>query len=57
MLPAGWPNARIMVFNHDSQWYGEDAVSMRLDNLATSLLESIMEERKVVNILKRGITS
>ena len=51
MLPAGLPNARIMVFNHESQWYGEDAVSVRLDPLATSLISAIIEERKVAKSL------
>ena len=51
MLPAVLPNARVMVFNHESQWYGEDAVSVRLDRLATSLVRELISERKVMLIL------
>lgn len=47
MLPSQVPNARIMVFNHDSRWYGEDAVSLRLDPLASSFLRAVIDERKV----------
>lgn len=50
MLPSGVSNARIMVFNHDSQWYGEEAVSVRLDPLAVSLARAIISERKVKTI-------
>jgi hypothetical protein len=46
MLPALWPKARIMVYNHETQWYG-DAVQMRLDNLATDFVRLIKEARKV----------
>lgn len=47
MLPSRISCARIMTFNHDSQWYGEDAVSLRLDPLASSFLRAIIDERKV----------
>jgi hypothetical protein len=35
-----------MVYNHETQWYG-DAVQMRLDNLATDFVRLIKEARKV----------
>ncbi len=50
MLPSQIPRARIMAFNHDSQWYGEDAVSLRLDPLASSLQRAIIDERKVTSL-------
>ncbi|TVY89508.1 hypothetical protein LAWI1_G005763 [Lachnellula willkommii] len=46
MLPSRIPHAHIIAFNHDSQWYGDEAVSLRLDPLASSLLRAIIDERK-----------
>jgi hypothetical protein len=47
MLPARVKNARIMAFNYDSNWYGPDAVKVRLDNVADDLIDRVERERRV----------
>jgi len=49
MLPADVPNARIMTFNYDSNWYGEEAVKVRLDHVANKLRRLVERERRVSN--------
>jgi hypothetical protein len=61
MLPAATKNARIMVFNYDSNWYGDDAVKVRLDNVADDLRRQIERERQVhwpvwLCLLRRRLT-
>lgn len=46
MLPAVAKNTRIMAFNYDSNWYGEDAVRLRLDNVANYFIETVNRKRK-----------
>jgi hypothetical protein len=47
MLPAAVKNARIMTFNYDSNWFGEDAVKVRLDNVANDFINTVNRERRV----------
>lgn len=47
MLPAEVKNARIMAFNYDSNWYGGDAVRVRLDNVANDFIDRVRRKRKV----------
>ncbi|KAM0139062.1 hypothetical protein ACHAP3_003330 [Botrytis cinerea] len=46
MLPADVTNARIMTFNYDSNWYGDDAVKVRLDHVADDLRRKILRQRR-----------
>ncbi|KAJ8058482.1 hypothetical protein OCU04_012670 [Sclerotinia nivalis] len=46
MLPASVTNARIMAFNYDSNWYGDNAIKVRLDNIADDLRRKVLEKRK-----------
>jgi hypothetical protein len=47
MLPAIVTNARIMTFNYDSNWYGNQAVKVRLDHVANKLRRQVERERRV----------
>ena len=47
MLPASVTNARIMTFNYDSNWYGDDAIRVRLDHVADGLRRNVERQRKV----------
>lgn len=47
MLPAEVKNARIIAFNYDSNWYGPDAVKVRLDNIADEFIDTVERERRV----------
>ncbi|PQE28651.1 vegetative incompatibility het-e-1 protein [Rutstroemia sp. NJR-2017a WRK4] len=46
MLPKNVPNARIMTFNYDSNWYGDDAIKVRLDHVANDLRRKVLRQRK-----------
>ncbi|TGO31109.1 hypothetical protein BPAE_0001g00030 [Botrytis paeoniae] len=46
MLPANVTDARIMAFNYDSNWYGDDAIKVRLDHVADDLRRKILRQRK-----------
>ena len=46
MLPKVIPNARISVFGYRSQWFGPDAVEIRLSQIAADLLHAIKLDRK-----------
>lgn len=50
MLPSKVKNARIMTFNYDSNWYGLEAVKVRLDNVAYNFIDSVERERRVNSI-------
>lgn len=56
MLPADVTNARIMTFNYDSNWYGDDAVKVRLDHVADDLRRKILRQRRV-NTIHRCISN
>ncbi|XDG03869.1 hypothetical protein ABKA04_003484 [Annulohypoxylon sp. FPYF3050] len=46
MLPKKVPNARIMVYNYESCWYGDDAIKLSVKDVASKLLSALCEERK-----------
>lgn len=46
MLPKKVPNARIMVYNYESYWYGDDAIKISVNDVASKLLSALCEERK-----------
>ncbi|KAI1210128.1 uncharacterized protein F4807DRAFT_70597 [Annulohypoxylon truncatum] len=45
MLPDVLPNARIMVYNYESFWFGENAVRQSLSGVAEKLLMAFHDER------------
>ncbi|KAI1283273.1 hypothetical protein F5Y07DRAFT_349196 [Xylaria sp. FL0933] len=45
MLPDALPNARIMAYNYESSWFGENAVRQSLRGVAEKLLRAIIEAR------------
>jgi hypothetical protein len=47
MLPKNVTNARIMTFNYDSNWYGDDAIKVRLGHVANDLRRKVLRQRKV----------
>lgn len=48
MLPSKLPDARIMSYCYDSIWIGDQAVRSSLEGVATKLLRSLGDERKVL---------
>ncbi|APA08684.1 hypothetical protein sscle_04g034540 [Sclerotinia sclerotiorum 1980 UF-70] len=46
MLPADITNVRIMAFNYDSNWYGDNAIKVRLDHVADDLRRKVLRQRK-----------
>ncbi|PQE16118.1 WD40 YVTN repeat-like-containing domain protein [Rutstroemia sp. NJR-2017a BBW] len=46
MLPALVTNARIMTFNYDSNWYGDDAIKLRLVHIANDLSRELERQRR-----------
>jgi hypothetical protein len=47
MLPAVAPNARIMRYGYESQWFGQEAVQQSASTVAERLLRALKRERKV----------
>lgn len=47
MLPKDIPEARIMTFNYNSVWFGDNAVKQSLESVATKLLRALLAKRKV----------
>ncbi len=45
MLPAKARNARIMVYNYESYWFGEDAIRQSVPAVASKLLKALCNER------------
>ncbi|KAL1794340.1 hypothetical protein ACET3X_007761 [Alternaria dauci] len=45
MLPKKIPNAKISVFQYQSQWFGKGSVDERIDNVATKLLHGLDRSR------------
>ncbi|KAI0423575.1 hypothetical protein F5Y09DRAFT_327017 [Xylaria sp. FL1042] len=45
MLPDALPNARIMAYNYESSWFGENAVKQSLRGVAEKLLRAIIKAR------------
>ncbi|PQE16458.1 WD40 YVTN repeat-like-containing protein [Rutstroemia sp. NJR-2017a WRK4] len=47
MLPALVTNARIMAFNYDSNWYGDNAIKLRLVHVANDLSRELERQRRI----------
>ncbi|PQE05350.1 vegetative incompatibility het-e-1 protein [Rutstroemia sp. NJR-2017a BVV2] len=47
MLPALVTNARIMTFNYDSNWYGDDAIKLRLVHIANDLSRELERQQRI----------
>ena len=47
MLPAIAPNARIMRYGYESNWFGKDAIQTRVSNVAERLLSALKRYREV----------
>jgi hypothetical protein len=47
MLPAVAPNARIMRYGYQSQWFGKDAMRQRTSAVAQRLLLALRRKREV----------
>ena len=47
MLPAVAPNARIMRYGYESQWFGQDAMQQSASTVAERLLRALKRQRKV----------
>ncbi|KAI0420325.1 hypothetical protein F5X98DRAFT_372137 [Xylaria grammica] len=45
MLPSALPSARIMAYNYESSWFGDNAVKQSLRGVAVKLLGAINEAR------------
>ncbi|KAL4883893.1 ankyrin repeat-containing domain protein [Aspergillus karnatakaensis] len=55
MLPKAIPQARVLVYGYRSQWYGPDAVDIRLPVIGHDLLEAIKVDRRECKNKKRPI--
>ena len=47
MLPAVVPQARVIRYGYESQWFGEETISLKASTVAQRLLRSLTRERKV----------
>lgn len=47
MLPSVVPNARIMRYGYESQWFGADAIRQKASTVASRFLLALKRERKV----------
>ena len=45
MLPRTIANARIMVFEYESQWFGRGSINQRLSNVADQLVHALSDQR------------
>ena len=45
MLPEKLTNARIMVFEYESQWFGRGSINQRLSSVADQLVQALYEKR------------
>ena len=46
MLPAIVPDARIMRYGYQSQWFGDEAISQKASTVARRLLLALRRARK-----------
>lgn len=55
MLPSVVPNARILQYGYESQWFGDNAIRQNASSVADRLLRSLKRDRKVgsSNVLLR----
>jgi hypothetical protein len=47
MLPAVAPNARIMRYGYQSQWFGKEMMQQSVSTVAERLLKALKRTRKV----------
>ena len=47
MLPRLVTNARIMIFEYESQWFGKGSINQRLSTVADQLLQALFYQRPV----------
>lgn len=57
MLPAVAPNARIMRYGYESQWFGQEAMQQSASTVAERLLRALKRARKVPSVLDRRSAS
>ncbi|RYC65079.1 hypothetical protein CHU98_g1080 [Xylaria longipes] len=50
MLPEALPNARIMRYGANTQWFGEDSIQQTVSTIADSLLRALKRSRKALLI-------
>ena len=48
MLPAVVPNARIMRYGYESQWFGPEAIQQNTTSVANRCLIALQRERRVL---------
>ena len=51
MLPRVVTDARIMVFEYESQWFGKGSINQRLSNVADQLVQALFHQRSVSRLL------
>jgi hypothetical protein len=54
MLPAIAPHARIMRYGYDSQWFGKEAVQLKVPAVAARLLRALQRKRTVQTLCVRN---
>jgi hypothetical protein len=57
MLPAVAPNARIMRYGYQSQWFGKEAMQQSVSTVAERLLRALKRKRKVLAVSNRRFMS
>jgi hypothetical protein len=57
MLPAVAPNARIMRYGYESQWFGQEAMQQSASTVAERLLRALKRKREVPSVLDRRSVS
>ena len=50
MLLAVAPNARIMRYGYESQWFGKEAMQQSASTVAERLLRTLKRKRKVLTV-------
>ena len=50
MLPVVAPNARIMRYGYESQWFGKEAMQQSASTVAERLLRTLKRKRKVLTV-------
>jgi hypothetical protein len=57
MLPAVAPDARIMRYGYESQWFGQEAMQQSAPTVAERLLRALKRKREVPTVLDRRSVS
>lgn len=58
MLPAVAPNARVMRYGYESQWFGKEAMQQSASTVANRLLRALKRKRKVPTVTdRRGVSA